>query len=319
MKINEQSTGPRYFAWRQAGASAAWVAMLIMLITPLVAFATENGASVYPVGVETVLPGITPHAGGTMLYEFTCFYTANEMDNSLGKSAAPEFKLRVLASAFKVVHNWNVHFLGGSLNSNIAVPLIYQDLHILPGQFGKFSIGNVDVGVFQVGYHHGALHWYYEGDTWLPGTAYSKNDILNIGQHNFAAGPVAGFTYLPQHGAWELSSKLLYIINFNDVTTRYRSGNEFNWEYDGMRQVTRKIALGANGYWYQQTTDDLQNALMVGDGNRGRDLAIGPEVRFHLGEHSGFALKYLRDTMVENKPRGNAFWFQIGLPVSLGK
>lgn len=254
-----------------------------------------------------------------MLYEFTCFYTADQMDNSLGKSALPEFKVRVLANAFKVVHNWNVHVLGGTLNSNIAVPLIYQDLHIPPGKFGKFSIGNVDIGVFQVGYHHGMLHWYYEGDIWLPGAAYSKTDTLNVGQHNYAAGPVAGFTYMPHHGIWELSSKLLYIVNFHDANTRYRSGNEFNWEYDAMREVSRKFALGANGYWYKQTTNDLQNGLIVGDGNRGRDLAIGPEVRVHLGEHGGFALKFLHDTLVENKPRGNAYWFQMGIPISFGR
>jgi len=255
MEIHKRSTGNdrERFSWRYAGV----IVLCLLILVPIAANATENGASVYPVGVETVLPGMTPHPGGTMLYEFTCLYTANQMDNSLGKSAVPEFKLRVLANAFKVVHNWNVHFLGGSLNSNIAVPLLYQDLHIPPGKFGKFSIGNVDVGVFQVGYHHGLLHWYYEGDVWLPGTAYSKNDVLNIGQHNFATGPVGGFTYMPHHGTYELSSKLTYIINFNDVTTRYRSGNEFNWEFDGMRQMWHPIALGANGYWYKQTTNDL--------------------------------------------------------------
>ena len=316
MKMNKQTAGNAgHFMWRQAGA----IMLCIVMLGSNFAWATENGASVYPVGVETVLPGMTPHSGGTMLYEFTCFYTANQMDNSLGKSALPEFKLRVLADAFKVVHNWNVHFLGGSLNSNIAVPLLYQQLHIPPGKFGKFSIGNVDVGVFQVGYHHKAFHWYYEGDVWLPGTAYSKTDVLNIGQHNFATGPVGGFTYMPHHGTYEVSSKLTYIINFNDVTTRYRSGNEFNWEFDGMRQMSHPIALGANGYWYKQTTNDLQNGLIVGDGNRGRDLAIGPEVRFHLGEHGGFALKFLHDTLVQNKPQGNAFWFQLGIPVGLGR
>lgn len=314
MEISKRkvSNRPGNSWWRSGGS----VVCLIMMIA-CAAVATENGASVYPVGVETVLPGMTPGPGGTMLYEFSVFYTANQTDNSLGKSAAPEFKLRVQADAFKIVHNWNVHILGGMLNSNIAVPLVFQELHIPPGKYEKFSIGNVDVGVFQIGYHRKALHWYYEGDVWLPGTAFSKNDVLNIGQHNFAAGPVGGFTYMAHRR--ELSSKLVYIINFNDVTTRYRGGNEFNWEYDGMHQVTRAIALGANGYWYKQTTNDLQNGLIVGDGNRGRDLAIGPEVRVHVGEREGFALKFLHDTLVQNKPRGNAYWFQMGIPISLGK
>jgi hypothetical protein len=300
-------------SWLRPGISA----VCIIMVLASVALATENGGSVYPVGAETVLPGLTPGPGGTMLYEFSMFYTANQVDNTRGKSAAPEFKLRVQADAFKVVHNWNVHVLGGMLSSVVGIPLVFQELHIPPGKYEKFSIGNVDVGVFQVGYHRKALHWFYEGDVWLPGTAYSKNDILNIGQHNFAVGPVGGFTYLTRH--WELSSRLQYIINFNDVTTRYRSGNEFTWEYDGMHQVTRTIALGANGYWYKQTTNDLQNGLIAGDGNRGRALAIGPEVRVHVGDRGGFALKFLHDTLVQNKPRGDAYWFQMGIPISLGK
>jgi hypothetical protein len=284
-----------------------------------VAFATENGASVYPVGVETVLPALTPHQGGTMLYEYSAFYEANEVVNSAGAAVPEEFKLRVVANAFRIVHNWKLQVLGGTVNSAIAVPLVYEDLHIIPGKFGKFSISNVDVGVFQVAYAHKDLHWYVGGDVWLPGAAYSPNDILNVGQHNFATGPVGAVTYLPKRGNWEASSKFQYIVNFNDVTTRYRSGNEFTWEYAGMRQINHKIAVGANGFVYRQTTDDLQNGVIVDGGNRGRDVAIGPEVRFHLGAHGGFALKYLPDTLVQNKPRGNAFWFQLGFPVHAGE
>lgn len=283
------------------------------------AHATENGACVYPVGVETVMPGMIPPPHGTVLYEFSAFYAANEMDNSLGKSADPGFKVRVMANAFKIVHNWDIPVFGGKLNSNVAVPTIYQQLHIAPGLFTKAGVSNIVIGVFQVGYEKGALHWYYEGDAGLPGQMYSKTDILNIGQNNYAATPVGGFTYLPRRGEWELSSKVQYIVNFHDVATHYTSGNELTWEYDAMKEVSHQAALGLNGYLYKQTTDDVQNGLRVGDGNRGRDLAVGPEVRMHLGAHGAFALKYFRDTLVENKPRGNYFWFELGVPLSIGR
>jgi hypothetical protein len=143
--------------------------------------------------------------------------------------------------------------------------------------------------------------------------------MINIGQNSFAAAPVAGFTFLPHGGTWEASSKFEYILNAHDAATHYHSGNEFTWEYDAMRQVSKQVALGANGYWYRQTSDDHLNGLKVGDGNRGRDLAIGPEARIHCGEHFLFAVKYFRDTLVENRPRGNAFWFQMGIPLTLGR
>jgi hypothetical protein len=74
-----------------------------------------------------------------------------------------------------------------------------------------------------------------------------------------------------------------------------------------------------NGYLYKQTTDDQLNGTAVAGGNRGRDLAIGPQFRFFIGPHSAFAFKYYRDTLVQNKPRGNAFWFQLGVPINFGR
>jgi hypothetical protein len=199
-----------------------------------------------------------------------------------------------------------------------VVPTIYEELHIAPGKFSKNGLGDVIFGVFAVAYQNNSWHWFYEGDLYFPGAPYVNTDVVNIGQNNYALAPVAGFTFLPHHAEWEVSSKLQSIANFRNAATRYHSGNELIWEYDAMKQISWKAALGVNGYLYKQTTDDRQNGLRVGDGNRGRDLAIGPEARFSLGTHGAFAFKYFRDTLVENKPSGNAFWFEMGVPFSLG-
>lgn len=299
--------------WRSLVMCSIAVALL-----PTGVRATENGACVYPVGVETVLPGLTSPPKRTMFEEFTILYTANQMNNSSGVSSVPEFKLRVFANAIRILHNWNIPVLGGKLNSNIAIPTIYERLHNAQGNFNKFGLSNVDIGVLQVGYNTGPLHWFYKGDVFLPGAPYVKTDIIYTGQHNYAAGPVSGLTWLPRHGELEASSKFLYIVNFHDTASHYRSGNEFVWEYDAMKEVSKRMALGVNGYFYQQTTNDMQNGLTAGDGFRGRDLAVGPEARIHFGKRSVLAVKYIRDTLVENKPKGNAFWFQMGIPVSLG-
>jgi hypothetical protein len=287
-------------------------AAVLALLAP--ASATENGASVYPVGVETVMTGMQPHPGQTMIYNYDCFYSANEFDDSHGHKEPIDFKLRVAASAVKVTHNWGWRFLGGTIDSQVAVPFVYQQLHVPPGKFTRFSVGNVDLIPFSVANHKGIAHWYYELDFFAPGARYVKTDVLNIGQHNFAAGPVAGFTLLPNRGRTEISSRWSYLINGYDKDTHYHSGNEFFTEFNADQSITKKIALGVNGAFYQQTTDDYQSGIIVGDGSRGRDLQIGPQLRYSIGHHGGFAFKYYRDTLVQNKPRGNAFWFQIALP-----
>ena len=290
---------------------------LCIAIAVGVASATENGASVYPVGVETVMPGMMPPSHGTMFYEYTASVSANQTDDASGNRVPiPDFKLRVFAIAFKVVHNWGWNFLGGTLESNVAVPFVHQELHVPPGKFTKLAVGNIALSPLGVRYANRHWHFFYEGDMWFPGTGRSANDVLNIGQNNYAAGPVGGFTVLKGHE--ELSSKLQYIVNLEDTANKYQTGNEFTWEFDGMHGFGKKVAVGVNGFYYQQTTDDKLNNVLFQNGNRGRDLGIGPEVRFNLITHGGFAVKYLRDTMVENRAPTNAFWFQLAVPISIG-
>jgi hypothetical protein len=308
-KANILGTGRH--AWR--GLVVGLIAGMLLLPS---ANASENGASVYPVGVETVMPGMTPPPGGTMLYEYNAFISANETDNGKGKAEPINFKLRAFASAFKVSHNWGVHFLGGTVGTNFAIPFVTQELHVPPGKFQKFAVGNICVSPLGVGYVRGHWHFFYEGDIFFPGTGRGATDVLNVGQNNYAAAPVGGVTYL--RGKEEISSKLQYIINLKDAATNFQTGNEFIWEFDGMHGTTRKIAVGVNGFYYQQTTGDKLNDTVFNGGNRGRDLSIGPEVRFNLIPHGGFAFKYLHDTLVQNKPPTNAFWFQIGVPISFG-
>jgi len=295
--------------WRRFFACLA----LAMAITGA-AYATEGGASIYPAGVETVMPGMMPGSGGTLLLEFDNFYQANGLVGSNGQSLVPGFHLRVGAVAGKVVHNWGVHVLGGELVSTAALPVVYIHLDAPFGKGDKMGIGNPDIGVAGIAYSKGALHWWYGLDVLTPGFSYHKGDLVNVGQHNWATAPVGAFTYLPNHARTELSSRFEYFVNYTDPATNYRSGNEFLWEYDGMQNITKSLAVGGNGYFYKQTTNDQVNGLTFLDGNRGRNVAFGPEIRYHLG-HCALILKYQRDFLTQNRPVGNSFWFQLGVPI----
>jgi hypothetical protein len=207
-----------------------------------------------------------------------------------------------------------VHALGGELVSSIALPLVYIHLNAPFGAASKSGLANPDIGVVAVAYKRGDWHWWYGVDVYTPAPGYRKEDLVNVGQHNFATAPQGAFTYLPQHGRTEISSKFQYIINTTNQATQYRSGHEFIWEYAAMHNVTKNLAVGAVGYYYQQTTDDLQNDVIVGNGERGRNVAFGPQLRYHAGR-TGIVLKWEHDTLTRNRTSGNAFWLQVGIPL----
>jgi hypothetical protein len=285
----------------------------LAMVTIGAASAAEGGASVYPAGVETVMPGRLPGPGGTMFLEFDNFYQANGLVGSDGRVLLPGFHLRAAAAAVKLVHNWDVHVLGGTLVSSAAAPLVYLHVDAPFGSGDKTGIGNPDLETV-IAYTTGDLHWWYGVEVYTPGFSYRKGALVNIGQHNYGTAPAGAFTYMPNHGRTEVSSKVQYIVNFANDATHYRSGGEFVWEYDGMQNVTKRLALGFNGYYYQQLTNDLQNGLAYLGGDRGRNLAFGPEIRYHF-DHYAMILKYQKDFLTENRPVGNSFWFQVGIPI----
>ncbi|MGD1098627.1 MAG: transporter [Bryobacteraceae bacterium] len=156
------------------GSLVAGLLLFVLVAgTARLATATEFGASVYPEGVETVMPGMAPPPGVTLLLNFENFYMANGMANSKGQSEIPGFHLRVAAFAGKVVHNWGVHLLGGTLMSAAALPVLYESLTAPFGEGGKTGVGNPDIQVAAVAYEKGSLHWWYGFDTFTPGFSYT--------------------------------------------------------------------------------------------------------------------------------------------------
>jgi hypothetical protein len=222
---------------------------------------------------------------------------SDQADDSHGKISGAEFKLRVCANGADAVHNWNLPVFGGALNSSVSIPYIREEVHDKSGESAQSGIGNVGVGLVEVGYHRGDLHLSYGFNTYLPGPSCSQKDALHIGQHNYAFGSSAGFTYLPHRGSQEISSRLQYVVNFTDTATHYHGGNEFTEEYDVMQSLTKRIAIGVNGFFFLQTTDDGQNGALFGTGNRGRDSAVGPQVRIDLRNHVGITFKLQKDEL----------------------
>ena len=111
----------------------------------------------------------------------------------------------------------------------------------------------------------------------------------------------------------EVSGSFVYLYNFKNDSTNYKSGQEFNIDWGLGYDVTPKFQAGLNGYFYQQTTDDTFNGTDVPGGNRGRAAAIGPFIRFHPSRDYGITLKWQKEFAVENRASGNRFFLQFSV------
>ena len=291
-----------------------------------VAYGTEKGGSVWPVGAESIAIALAqPGPREASFFEYTNFYEANEIDDQRGKRLPiPDFKLRVLALAPKLEWNTGVSFLGGKIGGWISTPILYEQIHLAGGKYTQWSIGNCSIVPFTVFYHHKIFHWYWELQYQTPAGRYALGSPINVGQHNMAFTPGAAFTITPHHALKEVSARFDYVINGPNSATHYHSGNEFFTQFDVMKSVPHtKIDVGGIGYFYQQTTDDKQYGKRVvtvnadgttSIGNRGRALNLGAQVALPIGKAGGMAFKWEQDLLVQNRTRGNSFWFQFVIP-----
>ena len=171
------------------------------------------------------------------------------------------------------------------------------------------------------------MHWNYELEFQAIAPTYESGSTSNIGQHNWTITPAAAVTLTPHNDVQNITAGFNYLINNVDHVTHYHSGNEFLWQFDGQQRIGhRGASIGLQGFYYKQITDDTRNGAKVVNtnvdgslsiGNKGRQMDLGPQVTFPWGPHGALVLKWNHDMLVENRGRGNSFWFQFGIPLRI--
>jgi hypothetical protein len=293
-----------------------------------VASATENGASVWPVGSDTYSMAIAPQeAGQTMLYEYTCYMEANALVDAHGQMLPGKFKLNAEAVAVEIAHNWGLKVLGGKLVSQVAVPFIANEqLETSTATYSNRNITNINIVPLSLVYHKGMAYWRYDFQAPSMAFGYEKGAPLNIGQHNLSFAPSTSITLVPHKGAQNISVRLDYLMNNPNPSTHYHGGNEFFTQFDAQQAIPfHQMSLGVTGFFYKQITNDTQNGATVvttnADGStslgyKGRAFDLGPQVKLPWGKRGAMLFKWEHDMLVQNKIRGNTYWFQFGIPFS---
>ncbi|WP_175651775.1 SphA family protein [Pseudomonas sp. Marseille-P9899] len=288
------------------------------LLAPETSYSSENGDTVWPLGVQTVLPAILPQPGQTSLYSYTAFYKANSYRDNHGDSAIPDFKLENFIQAVRVVHTWDVKLDSGiTLSSGV----IGSANKIKVEAFGN---SDTDTGFRQlyltplyVGYSPSEnLHLLTGFSAFVPLGSYDGSKLANSPTPNASYTQEFDLTWFPSPN-WEVSIAPTFTVNAKSDDTDYRSGNIFNIDYLlGYRlESNPKVQLGLVGYYTHQVTDDRSDLVELEDGNRLRKFAVGPQVFYAFDQTSGVVLKWMHETSVKNGPKGDSLWLEFAFPL----
>jgi hypothetical protein len=271
------------------------------------ASATEGGGGAYPNGAEDFMSGAVPPKGTYLINYFT-WYSADRLNNNDGNNVAPPgFELNAVVDVVRILHVTDKKLLGADWGMHIFIPIVDVDAKVPPAGINenRGGLGDIIVDPIVLGWHLSKnLHMAAGLDIFIPTGNYNKNNLANPGRNYWTFEPIFGTTYLADNG-FELSGKFMYDINTENNDTHYLSGNEFHVDYT-VGQHIGPWAIGAGGYWYQQTTEDELHGNRI-SGSKGRAFSIGPQAKYDY-KNMSFTIKYQIETETRNRPEGNNLW-----------
>jgi len=302
-----------------------WLAftLCLMALSPLPLLATEGGGTSKALGVDTVLAGVMPPPG-LNITNFTAFYFADRTLDSNGNDRAnlSNFDLFVFAEVMRFRYIFpNVTFLGANVEARVGVTLVSTaevsfDVRTPRGTFRRHDSttnhGDSLLGLI-LGWHSEKFHQMFGPELFVPSGKFSDDRLTNTSRGYWAIGPSYWFSWYPIKQL-EISGALIYLINFENPDTNYRSGQELSFDYNLAYAIARDWQFGVSGYAYKQVGDDEINGRKFGDGNRGQAVGFGPALRWHPhGKNFGVTLKWQHEELVENRAKGDRLFLQAAV------
>lgn len=280
-----------------------------------VAAATEGGGGMYPNGAEGIMAGALPPPGLYYLNYLT-HYSADRLNDKDGNKLPVDFKVNATVNVSRIVYMTEHRILGGNLGFYGLVPLVHVNGSLSPAPGVKFSrstsaVGDIAFSPFVLAWHSKNWHSAAGLEITAPTGQYDKNQVFNVGRNYWSYQPVFAGTYLTDNG-WEFSGKFMYDINARNRDTDYKSGQEFHADY-AVAYHSGAWTYVAQGYYYQQVSDDHGGTAAANNGNRGRVFAIGPAIKYDFQRFS-LEAKYQKEMLVENRAQGDKFWLRLVLP-----
>jgi hypothetical protein len=319
LKIRGNSVPPIPAGRAALGLSAAAVGILACTLP---AGATENGATQWPLGVQTVAPAVLPPPGATSFYNYTVYYHADRFNDSQGHASVPGFELNVLADGARIVHTWESQLGGWNVSSGVTLAGNYIHLETTT------PLGRRSDSTFGLNFLHviplyltkqiGDLHFLFGPGVFIPVGPFDQKDLVNPTNNYFSFNQELAVTYMPSPRL-EVSAELAITVNDENPDTHYHSGATYDIDF-GINfapfESMPNVFLGLNGFYAKQFEDDEINGVKVRDGFRLEKAALGAQAIYYFSKSAGIAAKWQHEFEAENTPQGDRYWVQFVVPVA---
>jgi hypothetical protein len=274
-------------------------------------------------GATSFLDGAPPAGPGWYFNEYVQYYHADRFRDLNGATVPfPGPRLDVWTSLTQVIKLWDIELPGKCKPAlDLLLPVANTNLSFAaPGPFPRDNgtgLGDLVIGpALQFDPIMNAcgkpifVHR-LEAQFVVPTGKYSNNAEVNPGSGFFSFDPYwAGTLFLGPKA--EVSFRAHYLWNaVNDSPSTLipgalstRAGEAFHMNFAASYElIEKKLRVGVNGYFLQQTTDSQIN----GNDTPGRErvLGIGPGMIVSFSEKAHLFFNYYFESDVRNRPEGD--------------
>jgi hypothetical protein len=306
----------------------------VAILLPLSVHAEEGGSGHYMPGAAADFIDTLPGKPGLAVANFFNYYSgtagASKQLPSGGLITAG-LDASAYSDTIVALYQTRLQLLGGSYAVGAAIPYVWLDVKgnvqlTGPGGGGiagsksdtANGIGDITLYPFMLGWKDGDLKYDFRLGIYAPTGDYEKGKLANVGKNYWTFEPAVSVSYLSSKTGLELSAFAGMDFNTKNNDTDYQTGNQFHIDLTVAQHLPLfggVFGVGANAFYYQQTTGDSGSGAALGD-FKGRTEGIGPVVSYATKAWQKdlvAEVKWLPELSVENRLKGDSIWFKLAL------
>ena len=299
--------------------------------------AEEAGSGHYlPGAMSSFIDALPGRASFAYLNAFTYYQgsAGGSRQLSLGGQLAANVDATFYANTSIFLLETKQKIFGGYYATAVVVPYVWLNVSADVTRTGPLGgsqtlrrgdsnngLGDVQLFPLMLCWTHGDLKVGTNLSVYAPTGDYARGQLANVGKNYWTLEPGVNLSWLSSKIGTEVSLFAGYDFSSKNNSTDYQSGEVFHLESTIAQHLPffgGFIGVGANSFYYQQTTVDSGSGAKLG-GFEGRTLGVGPVVSFakKVGRTKNsdliFEVKCLPELEVSKRLTGDTLWVKVAL------
>jgi hypothetical protein len=300
---------------------AAVLAVLSQLVQASPTLGAESASGAYLLGLRGPGAGTTPPEG--LFFSTQTYFYSGKINGSVrleNGTVLGQARVTPLVNVPTFLWVTPIEIGGARLGTSLTIPFgnvaVKGNIGPLSRKDQVFTIADPSVGLF-LGGRSDQFHWQAGVSVFLPIGDYRKGELANVSKNRGALDVYGALSWVDPALGLDITNVVGVTFNTENEVTKYKTGNEFHWEWAVTRKFENGFSVGPVGYVYQQLTGDTGPGAVLGS-FKGRTTAVGASVGydFKVGQAPiSTRVRAYHEVEATRRLRGNAVFLSFSMPL----